>query len=288
MADVRYLRRIRLEFAYPESTKNLVLNSEEGKTELLVGFDLEFEAAFPFPSGKIWVNNLSDRTVRDLSRGNLGIRISVGYVGRPILALYSGSVRRLEQSYDPPETETIFYVGPPRGVYRNVEIGSRGRTRIVDLIRKSFDLMGLTYSAQMVTGILGNRQTEKGYSFSGPVHELVSELLLPNGLYWTISAESSVSIYNASYLAPSGLFEISDENGLVGVPQFSLDDEGRIGLSVTTLCNPRLKLDRAIKMKTEYVDPSAVFRPISIRHSGNNWDDLYVTDMDLRLQAGNL
>ena len=279
---LRWGRHIRL--TIESSGEQIVIDAPAGvERQLSIEFDLVTEAAYPFPQGTVSVYNLAARTRGILEQEEVEVSMEAGYIDLdPFGLLYRGTVDRVEHVWEGLDRRTDIHTGITGAFATIYEATYEAAVDRLTVIQDAAREADIVLDASVAANLSG--QTDEGYRFEPDiVANLFTEIFSDAGLYWVPLPDGAVTVMPQDATG-SVTHTISEASGMVGYPTIARDDVGLLGLEVTTLIDPRIRLDEAVMVHSEYVPEitDTQWRPTSIRHTGSNFGDTYYTTVNGR------
>lgn len=196
----------------------------------------------------------------------VSMRISAGYEDPGVSLLFSGEVTRLSVAHEQHDVTTTLEGKDARSVLRGARISKSYApgTTVEAVVRSVVSALGVGEGnlAAYVTGIAidGDRIFREGYAVTGTAANVLTDLLRPAGLRWSIQA-GALEVRQAGRGLDDRVIQLSPSSGLVGAPQPG--DKGEIDL--TALIQPGLTPGARISVESAdmrglYVIRDTVFK----------------------------
>lgn len=283
MAIRRYLRHI--QFKFTSQSTNYTIDADPTKEAVhKLSFDLLAELANPYPVGEIKMWNLQQAT-RNLFKNNaVDVEVLAGYHGSELESVFRGTVRRAETTHQPPDRITTLTLGPKKEFFYEITVAKESPELAYVICEVAFIIMDVRFNRLALQEALqGAKTSQHGFSYGpGPAGGLVSAVINPAGFYWVYRPNNTVQILRQTAVGTGYQSDvlINEASGMVGTPTTSSDEDMREGIKLKTLLDTRVVLDRGLVVVSKEVPESKRWRPISIRHVGDNWDGNFQTEVE--------
>jgi hypothetical protein len=281
-----------------------LLIGEGGKEGLLITdfqieFDIKKSSDSKMNTATFRIYNLNQehrRQLQALEAKDGFLFFKVGYVGTPLVLLFTGNIIDFKVSRNGADVITELLCGDGYSYIRDSMVNI-SYPENVQLSKVLLDLAKLTgASVGNISGLAINKTFKNGLTLNGRVYNYLDTYTKTHQMTWAIN-DGVISIKDVNSASSESAFVINKDNGLIGVPEIIGDKIGRkkdkgqaaldkinkgealedytlkSGVSFQTLLQPELRPDRFCKLESAFVNGFYVIKEVG--HSGSfegrNW-----------------
>ena len=273
-------------------------------SELRIQFDIEKSAKKNPNKSSIKIYNLTKATRTELEKPNVRCVLYAGYKDQdgPLL-IFQGDVTFAWTQFDLPNVITEFELGDGAAAIRDTTI-SVGYDKGVNSKQILTDVAKKMDTPLVIPSNLAERVWENGLSFFGPARSLLDKVTKGSKSEWSIQNGNLQVIETGMVTTRQGIV-ISATSGLIKSPEreraakdgaskkssTASDDsdeetvagsepaKGIDGWRVKTLLMPTLNPGDRVELDSRSVQ--GVFRIQELKHTGDNWEGDWQTEMKL-------
>jgi len=226
------------------------------------------------------IYNLDEASWSEVQRKKLHVRVEAGYID-DMHQIFVGDLRWATTSLQNVDQVAEFQIGDgERAVnYARVSRPLRSGSTAKAALNEVAQSMGFS----VPTSIAGARelltQFAGGISLSGPSAAKMTALLKPHDMSWSIQ-DNQLQILRRDEASPNQAFVVSEDEGMIGVPEVSPPD-GKGGKPLTTvrmLLHPRILPGARLQIESSAV--RGTFRVNRVAHRGDTHDASWETEIE--------
>lgn len=283
---VRFLRTVRL--AVGDAGEETIID------DLMIRFDIRYEATGTPAAGHIDVLNLHASTETRIRERGTRVRLWAGYGDDPPL-IADGDVRRVERMRSEQDRVTRIHFG---GNVRRLSgpIFRRTYEGVVAIRRIVTDIVAAMPGLELgPLDPIPAEATEEDVAHDGPARFYLTVRLRPIGVEWY--EQDGVIRFSRGGMSADDrqggdTVIISERSGMIGTPT-TTDD----GVRVRTLLDPRIRIDTRFRIESSVLDAGAAgaavseraeevrlgeWKAIAVKHAGDNREGSFETEAEGR------
>lgn len=218
-------------------------------TDLRVKFEIT-KTLLSYPNlCKLEIYNPNAETLSYLQRKYTNITINAGYEGN-VRLLFTGDVRNVFQNRKGVDRILTVYAGDGERAWQNATFNktftsSVSIQSVINDVLKTFE--GI--SSGVIEGIPNVKDKLLGQTLSGSSRDILDTFAKEYGFTWSIQNQEVIITPIENPIEGDEAVLITSATGMIGSPTIT-----EIGADVTTLLNPRLTPNRAIKIESVNAD----------------------------------
>lgn len=285
MADPRLFNRVCKITAWKEPTAignlppsffNILGNATE-ITDFRVQFSIEKNLAKEPNKSTVTITNLAESSRIALCKKPLHIRIDAGYSDTGARSLFFGDLTFGASTFKVPDWETKIQVGDGARAYGFAHSSKsfKGGVQVLEVIRYAAGTMSLQLPPDVEQSTDLKSALATGISLHGPTRDVLTRLLAPYGLHWSVQNGKLQIISDGALASNQAILIDAATAGLIGSPERSAPDKatGRSEVTCETLLYPELTPGNQIKLESKSIN--GTFKLIQVVHEGDtrgaNW-----------------
>lgn len=210
-------------------------------TDLRVAFSIEKNLGKEPNECSITVTNLSEKSRQELQKKPIRVTLEAGYIDQ-LETIFVGDVRWAESKRDRVDWHTTFECGDGHRAYRYARLNKTFRKGVT--VRRALQDTAAAMNFRLPPEIADDPSLDKqfaaGFAASGPARDVLSALLAPRGLTWSIQ-NGKLQILRETQTIRKGAALINQGNGLIGIPELSSPKDK--GNPPTLHCETLLRAD---------------------------------------------
>lgn len=247
----------------------------------LKGLDLSFEVERNDGSASdkatIKVANLSEKSRSFVEAKGNKARLSAGYGNNPGL-LFTGTITRIVNERNGPDIITTLECSDGGEELRQgrVDFTFNPGTTDVQVLEHALETLREKGIGRGQVDKVTPQQYTRGYTYSGPVKDLLTEVCSKRGLIWRIE-NGIVEVLQKDKAGFTTGFVLSAETGLVGFPS---KKDGL--LTAKALLNPRLGPNRKFKLRSLQTSLNGVYVVSKAKFSGDTGQGDFIVEIEGR------
>lgn len=224
--------------------------------------------------GTVKLYNLSSSTRGLLDQTPVKIYLHVGYDGAPRL-LFSGDLRYSNTRQEGTELVTTLEIRDGARAYANARMTERSYRppiRVHQVLTDAAATMNLSLPPEAEQSVELKQALATGISAHGPTREVLTRLLAPYGMSWSIQ-EGTLVILKDGQLRPGEAVLVNESTGLIGSPERAVPDKpgARVPVSFDVLVYPEISPAMPVKLESKFIN--GVFRVKECTSEGDSHDD---------------
>jgi hypothetical protein len=182
----------------------------------------------------IWISNLNEATRAALKKRPLNVQLEVAYDTGSYAILFQGDVREDESKHEPPNWTTKIQLADGQRAIDNARVsaGLGGPVTGTQALQIAAASMGLVVpkNAKGATALVA-AITNNGFTFHGPAQDVLTKVLDPSGLGWSIQDQQLQILGERDVIDGNGVVTtsgtlpaivVSQATGMVGAPDYSV------------------------------------------------------------------
>jgi hypothetical protein len=251
-------------------------------TKLRVKFEIEKQLGKDPNTCTITIYNLNKSSRAFFQQRPLHVRIDAGHDGES-RHLFQGDVRFGQTVKRGTEFETELQLGDGDRAFRFARVNRTFRTGtpLREALKEAARSLGLALPDNVNASPDLDQQFVNGESLVGPARDELTRLLAPHGYTWSIQ-NGALRILRDEETSPDEAILISQDTGMIGVPEFGAPDEagGKPTLAVQCLLYPQVTPGGVIKVQSRDVNGS--FRVQRVQHTGDSHGEDWTTEIEAK------
>lgn len=229
---------------------------------------------------EIVIFNCNEQTRAFLEAKPLTIRVDAGYDGN-LRHVYTGDLRYGYSTLASPNWETHLQLADGDRAYRfgRVDRAYKKGTSVVTALVDCAKSFGLVLDATTLASPELQAQFASGRTLQGATRDELTRLLGPFGYSWSLQ-DGRIQILRDDQTRTDRAYEISEDTGLIGSPEFTTPDKiGKAAaLKTKSLLFPELTPGGRIVMRSRGVN--GIFRCERIGHEFDTHEDSWFTTVE--------
>lgn len=263
-------------------------------TDLAMSFKISKSLTKDGNRAYVEVKNLSPETRNRLDNTEKILTLRVGYVGSPLEIIFHGNITTFFDSYETPEIVTKIECLDGLRSMNNaiVSVNYKSGTTIKRIISDIVNKAGWDKKNDINDLNFENAEFVGGYNHIGLARTAIDDLTKVVDLEWSFQ-DNAVQFTTRDSLATKDIIVVSEETGLIGVPERT-DKRGvrarsrrrkktndRIrsepGYIVRSLIKPKATPGSSIRLISNKLNIDNTYKIGDVEHSGNNYSNLWET-----------
>ena len=251
---------------------------------LFIKFRIKREATATPAEGEIDIYNLNESNETRIRERAVRVLLEAGYEDGGLEVIFDGAVRRIERMRADLDRITRIHAGGKtiraetpaserRTIFRRTY---EGTVPVRDIIRDGVQELGLVLGDMR---LIPEDAIETDFRYSGSTQLMMRERLRPLGIEW-YEEDGVIRFSRYRQTADDRVVTIAERTGMIGTPTVTDD-----GVTVTTLLDPRLRLDTQFRIESAVLDKAAsgdalnerageleggTWKVVEIEHAGDN------------------
>lgn len=221
---------------------------------------------------KVDIYNLSQDSKGYVELEGLGLRLEAGY-GDETSTLFFGDTKRITHSRNGPDIITTIESGDgeKRLVDAVIEVSLSPGAKLSQILNKAVSTLGLARGVIKDIPIISYTN---GFSFSGPVRELLDMLGRRGGLKWSVQ-NGALNVFPEGSDTGEAAVLLNENTGLLGLP-----NKTKEGFELTSLLNPLLSPGRLVIVESETLTGKNTYTVEKATHSGDTLEGDWITKIE--------
>lgn len=278
--------RVTLDVGNPQPGKwfDVQLQDRIVVTDLAIKFAIHKHLSKTPNDSSITIMNMNERTRSALQRSPLKVTLEAGYDGQ-LEVIFKGDALLDNSGHNKTDWETMIQVTDGGRAFANATMnrtfapGVTGKEAITEVAKS----MGLSIPRSLSDAkeLLGQIGGGGGLSAHGPSEAVMSKVLRPLGMGWSIQDEKLQVLRNGEAL-PNTAIVVSEDTGMIGVPDYRYPKHpGKPPvLKVKMLLNGAVGPGRVIQMQSSKL--RGQFRVENCKHDGQSHGPPWYTEVEAK------
>jgi len=252
--------------------RNAQLSVGEKQFNTRFSFNIVKTASGSANKGKVSAYNLAEDSRSFIEKSTDLMQFKAGYQNNLSL-LFIGNVKKVTHTRSGPDIVTTLECGDGEKqiTESTIELSLGPGAKVSQVITAAKDALGV--AAGVIKG-LPDTAFQNGFSFSGPVAELLDKMAKKAGLVWSVQ-NNALQIFPESDNTGETAVLLNDETGLIGVPNKT--DEGFVCRS---LLNPELAPGRLVQIESKMLTIKGTFKIDKVEHTGDTQEGDWITELE--------
>jgi len=229
---------------------------------------------------KITLDNLNDNTKALLDRKPLGLVLAAGYRDTGPRVLFSGDVMNAYSELKGANWETVIQVADGGRAYQygRMRASYKSPVRLDLVLSECARSLGISIPNDVLALPQVKQQLAVGLTLHGPTREVLSKVLDPIGLNWSLQ-NGKLQILPEGGVKPGEAYVVDVTSGLVGSPKRSIPTSPKKKSEITCelMLWPEMLPGEQIKLKSRSFD--GVFRIKELQAQGDTFGDDWKTNI---------
>ncbi len=251
-------------------------------TDLRVQFRVTRGLTKTPPQCDVTITNLSETTRTSLETKPLLVQLDAGYDGVPRL-LFVGDMRFAMTELKRADWETLLQLGDGDCHHRWSRVSRTygPGTTYLTVLQNAATSFGMKLPANVLNDPALQKQFSAGHTSQGPTRDEFTRLLAPFGYHWSIQ-HGSLLVQRDDEVVPGEYYEIDEEHGMIGTPQFG--SPPRSGkpphVHVSMLLYPELMPGKLVQLTSKVM--KGKFKIVHVEHRGDTHGDHWTTKVEIK------
>lgn len=221
---------------------------------------------------KVDIYNLSQDSKGYVEQPNLQLRLEAGYQDE-LTTLFIGDVKRVKHARNGPDVITTIESGDGEEqiVNARVEISLAPGAKLSQIVDRAVSALGL---ARGVVKGVPNITYTNGFSFSGPVRDLLEMVARRGSLKWSVQGNALDIFPDGSDTGEAAVL-LNENTGLLGLPNKTEE-----GFELTSLLNPLLAPGRLVVVESTTLTGRKTYKIEKATHVGDTLEGDWTTKVE--------
>jgi hypothetical protein len=221
---------------------------------------------------KIDIYNLSQDSKGFVEQKNIKVRLEAGYNGE-LTTLFFGDVKRVNHARSGPDILTTIESGDGEEnlVNAHIELSLAEGAKLSQIVDKAVSAIGLAKG--VIKGIPIISYTN-GFTFSGPVRDLLELVARRGNLKWSVQ-DGALDIFPDASDTGEAAVLLNENTGLLGLPNKTED-----GFELTSLLNPLLSPGRKVIVESTTLTGRKTYKVDKATHVGDTREGDWITKVE--------
>lgn len=231
----------------------------------------------------IKISNLSEDTRAQIERDRLYATLEAGYDGVARLLATGDIARAYSKREDATEIVTTLEITDGLHAFAHARMNRSYKPpiRVDRVLSDAAKSMGLTLPREAQQSPELRQALEGGISMHGPTRDVLTRLLAPYGMNWSIQNGRLIILADEQVRAGE-VIPVNTGTGLIDVPERTTPDKqgGKVEVKFQTLLYPEIEPGKVCRLESQMLNLDV--KVTDVKHEGDTEGDDYTTDVSGR------